>query len=381
MDTCFLYSKYLNEAGCLALKLSAEGVLRAPLKQYTFTELKELQQESKTIIVESCTSASILMLELPWLPERKARAAIPYALEDQLAQPVEELHFAFDKLRYKNKHYKISVISKQRLRSLMQQLEQQSLDFELITLDWFALEQQQQCISEATLLINQDDFQGTLSGALAYSYLKKHPQQQTLSFQDSDIKLVLDDNTIKNPEHSYVWIAQKLLKTTPLNLCQGDMQHGNTSARVKRGYQLIGALCALWLLSILLVNAIQLHSLNQQTEQVDQKIATIYHQFFPEAKQVISPKFRINQLLGSNDTNSQNKFWSLLNELAKALQKSPINLEQLRYQNKTLSMTVVSPDFAHLEDLENTLKKAALTVHQTEASSHDQQVIATLELT
>jgi len=89
-----------------------------------------------------------------------------------------------------------------------------------------------------------------------------------------------------------------------LNLCQGDMQHGNTSDWIKQGYQLMGVFCIVWLLSILIVNAINLRSLNKETEKVDQQIAVIYRQFFPQAKQIIrnlEAKYTFDDIVGSSE--------------------------------------------------------------------------------
>ena len=378
MDYCFLFSKHLDDSGCFCLKISQEGVLIAAPAQRNFAEIKTLQKECATLIIETAASSSILTLELPWLPERKARVAIPYALEDKVAQSVEELHFAFDKLRYQNNQYVIVVISKQRIQYLMHFLGEQEIEFDQITLDWFALSPQELCISESVLLINNDDFKGALSGELARSYIKKHPLNEPLVFQDSEISI--DDSLPKSQDFSYTWIAQKILKSKPMNLCQGEMLHGNTSDWIQKGYQLAGALCGLWLLSLLLVNALSLHFLNKKTDHIDQQIAAIYHEFFPEAKQVISPKFRISQLLGTNGSDAQTHFWFLLNQFAKVMNDNQMTIEELRYQNKTLSVTLISSDFASLEDIENKLKKLQLKVKQTQASTRDQHVVATLEL-
>src|SRR6187549_1816455 len=105
MDTCFLFVKHLDDNGCLSLKLTQEGELDSPLLQRDFGEIKALQKNSRTIVIESSDSASIHPLDLQWLPERKARIAIPYALEDKLAESIEDLHFSFDKLRYQNNQY------------------------------------------------------------------------------------------------------------------------------------------------------------------------------------------------------------------------------------------------------------------------------------
>lgn len=377
MDTCFLFTEYLNESGCMCLKLDGAGQVLTPPTQINFIEIKILQESAKTIIVESASQVTLLNLELPWLAERKARAAIPYALEDKLAQPVEELHFAFDKQRFHNNRYLITVIAKHRLLYVMQIMDENEIDFELITVDWFALNEQELCISQNNLLINDMEFKGVLSDSLALSYLKQHPLISPLRFKDSILDLKIEAELIE--EHSFIWIARRLLKRNPLNLCQGLMQHGTTLDWVKKGYLLSALLCSVWLVSLLVVNGITLYSLNQKNLKLDKQIAVIYHQFFPQAKQVISPKFRITQLLKSNQNDNQTRFWFLTNELAKTLKGSAIRIEQMHYQNKVLAVTLLSPDFVNLQKLENLLKQT-LTVNQTQASTHEQQVMATLEL-
>ncbi|WP_058535496.1 type II secretion system protein GspL [Legionella saoudiensis] len=378
MDTLFLFTKHINNEGCLCLKLDAEGKTHTPPAQRSFTDIQMLQQDCTTIVIERCAHASLLTLELPWLPDRKARVAIPYALEDKLAQSVDELHFAFDKARYQNNHYLITAISKQRMHYIMNLLTEKEIEFTAITLDWFALEPEELCISEDDLLVNSDDFKGELSGDLADIYIKKHPLHAPLIFTDSLIKVELD--SAKRQETSYEWIARRILNAKLMNLCQGEMQHGSKSDWIKKGYQLAGALFCFWLVSLILVNGINLYFLNKQTAQIDQQIAEIYHSFFPDAKQVISPKFRIMQLLKSNNNEGQTRFWFLLNQFSKVMDSKQFTLEQFRYQNKTLSVTLISPDFAKLEKLENQLKASQLNVKQTQASTHEQQVVATLEL-
>ncbi|CAM2804175.1 type II secretion system protein GspL [Legionella worsleiensis] len=378
MDKCFLFTQHLDDHGCLCLKITATGVLVDPPAYRTFAEIKSLQNECVTWIVETTESASILALELSWLPERKARAAIPFALEEKLAQPVEELHFAFDKLRYQNNHYLVTVISKFRMRFIMNLLDEHEISYEGITLDWFALSPGELILTKSTLLVHHDDFKGALSGDLARNYLKTFPSDTIIACEDSE--LTGDTSINKSQTSFYTWIAQKLLNSKPLNLCQGDMQHGNSSDWVKKGYQLSAILCCFWLISLILVNALSLHSLNKQTRELDKQIETIYREFFPEAKQVVSPKFRISQLINGTDSNNSSRFWFLLNQFAKAMHEHHSSIENFRYQNNALSVTLVSSDFAALEQLENTLRTMQIKVKQTQASTRDQNVIATLEL-
>ncbi|MFM9229959.1 GspL family type II secretion system protein LspL [Legionella pneumophila] len=379
MNKCFIFSKHLDDNGCVCLKISDLGELIAPPEFRNFLQIKDLQKESSTIIVETCTRAILLGLALPWLPERKARIAIPYALEDKVTQPVEELHFAFDKFYYQNNQYLVVVIDKQRMRKLIQVFDEHGIEFDAVTLDWFALASQELIISETELLINNEDFKGVLSGDLAQTYLKNHPHNPAHLFQDS--KIPVTSPASQNEEHSYTWISKRLIKSRPLNLCQGEIQHGKTTDWVKKGYLLVGGLCGFWLISILFVNWLSLHWLNRQIDEIDRQTAVIYREFFPDAKQVISPKFRISQLLGGSTAENQTRFWFILNQLSKAIKDSGITVEQLRYQNKTISITLVSSDFESLQKIENKLKQSQLKVKQTQASTKDQQVVATLELT
>ena len=376
MDTCFLFTKHLNDQGCLSVKLSQDGQLIAPLEQRNFEQIQSLQPGSKTYIVDTAIHASLLPLDLPWLAERKARTAIPYALEDKLAQPLEELHFAFDKHRYQNNHYTITVIASARMRYLMQTLAQHNIDYDLITLDWFALEPGELIYSEDILLVHQTDYKGALTQELADSYLKKNSLEEPKYFKDSAIS-----NEENHTEDSRTFIARRLLQNSPQNLCQAEYQRGNTSQWLKNGIQIVGALCGAWLLSILVVNALSMYLLNRKIDGLDEQIAVIYHEFFPQSSQVISPKFRIMQLLGNNSSDKQKRFWFLLNQVALVSKNKSIKIEQFRYQNQSLTLTIVSPDFSSLEKFENSLKGAQLKVHQVQAANREQQVVATLEIT
>ncbi|MCL5273034.1 MAG: type II secretion system protein GspL [Gammaproteobacteria bacterium] len=264
MDKCFLFTQHLDDTGCLCLKITTDGEIISPPAQRSFSEIQMLQSECPTLIVETTASASLLDLELPWLAERKARIAIPFALEEKVAQPVEELHFSFDKLRYQNNNYLISVISKHRIQFIINTLEDHDIDYDAITLDWFALSPHELVVTESMLLVNNDDFKGALSGDLALGYLKSHPLDQVQFFEDSQIKI--DSTLPKKIESSYLWIAKKLLITKPLKLCQGEMQHGNTSDWIIKGYKIAGMLACVWLVSLLLVNALSMYSLNKQNK-------------------------------------------------------------------------------------------------------------------
>ncbi|KTC87794.1 type II secretion system protein GspL [Legionella drozanskii] len=384
MTTCFLFTQHLNENNCLSLRLDAKGQIDAPLAQRDFAEIKTLQTNAQTYIVASSRHFSLHQIELPWLPDRKARAAIPFALEERLAQNVDTLQFAFDRNYYQAGRYLVVVGDKNYLKELISFFDEHQINFDNLTLDWFALKPQEIAMMDSFLLINDDSFQGALSPDLMPFYLDKWTKEQTIyCFSDSDKSQLkpTEAQLIEQEESSYTWLAQRLSTTRPLNLCQGELQHDGSQSKTKRLYQAAFGMCMLWLLSVLAVNAMKIYFLNKDLNEVNEKTAVIYREFFPQSHQVISPKFRISQLLKSNQNNSDFTFWTLLDKLTKTVKENPITIEQLRFQNKTLLVTLATKNFESLAGFQAALEKEKVKVKQTQASTLNQQVVSTLELT
>lgn len=381
MATCFIFTQHFDEEQCLCLRLDEQGQVDAPLAVRSIHDTRVLQLDARTIVVVPSQSSSLHEVELPWLAERKARAAIPYALEEQLAQNVTTLHFSFDREHYKNNRYLVAVTDKQFLVDLMTKLEKLTINFDIITLDWFALKDHEVCVTEDGLLIRDSEFNGALNGELAAIYLATDEKKlQYLTFQDSTSVL-----NIKNSAHVdslfLVWAAQRLVQFDPMNLCQAELTHDMRQTGIRHWYYGAAIIASVLLISVLFIDMLYLHSLTTRMTDVDKKIAVIYREFFPQAKQIVSPRFRITQFLtaglSSNETAS---LWSLLDVLGHAFKGSSVTIEQLRFQNRVLSVTLVSDDFASLERFQQRLQQGKVKVRQAQASTQEQKVVATLEL-
>lgn len=381
MTTCVIFAQHLDDEQGLCIRFNTQGKVDFPLATRSIQEIRHIQQDARTIIVISGQSSSLHEVELPWLGERKARAAFPYALEEQLAQNVTTLHFAFDRSYYKNNRYLVVVTDRQYLVDLIAKLDTLELDFEIMTLDWFALKNQETCIMENGLLVNDDLFKGSLTGELAMLYLEnKKRSSSLLIFKDSLTSLKVLNTTFID-SLSFEWIAERLLQTEMINLCQGDLRHDTRHHVIKHWYQGSAALAIGLLTSVLLNNMIYLHALNNKNKEIDKKIAVIYHEFFPEAKQVISPRFRISQLLTTGNSGTDTVvLWSLLDKFAKYMDNKSFTIEQFRFQNRVLSITLVSNDFSSLEKLQQDLQQDKVNVTQSQATSQEHKVLATLEL-
>ena len=380
MSTCFLFSHGLDEKHCLSLRLDQHGEIDAALMPRSFEEIKALQLNAKTMVVIPTDRCSLYEVELPWLSDRKARAAIPYALEDQLAQSVADLHFSFDRSHYQNGRYLVVVMAKSLLSGILSQFETLKLRVDRVTVDWFALNNNEACATEHSLLVNDSIFKGALRGELAALYQKKPEVGAELFLFKDSLPTLRKKGVAFLDESCHTWIAKRLSLANSMNLCQGELQVDSHN-RVNRWYYATALLATLLVVNGLFLNALSLHALHSKIADVDKKIAVIYREFFPQAVQVISPKFRITQWLqGDTAGREASAFWILLEKFGGAFQSNQITLQQLRFQQSMLSVTVVSKNFAALEELQQRLQKAGVKVTQTQATSHDKDVAATLEL-
>lgn len=385
VNQCFIFIKYSNEEGCLSLVLGSEGEIEAPLGERSYAEIKELQNNAKTMVIISTEQASLHFVEMPWLPDKKSRAAIPFALEEKVADNLSNLHFAYDRTHYQEGRYLVIVCNKNYLDTVITTLDSLNIKFDNITLDWFALSPQESCILENNILVyDETRFCGSLAEELGHSYLKSVTEEQKLyTFPNSFVYKELKEATPATIEiceiDPCVWVAKRLQVNKSINLAQGELSHGNEGGQTKRLIWLAVGLGLLWFITVLFTNSIHIVHMNRQISVLDENIATVYRNFFPDAKQVISPKFRIGQLLKSQKNGSDRSFWGLLNTLSLALKQNTAEIQQIQFSNKTMQVTLMIKDFDKLEALQTALKKS-VQVKQTEATSKDDKVMAILEL-
>lgn len=381
MALTFLFAETLNETGCVSVRLETDGSIGAPLEYRTVEDIKKLQLASSTIIIVSTAHCGLHQVELPWLGEAKARAAIPYALEEHLAQKLSTLHFAFDREHHQNNRYLVAVIDRTYLANLMSQLTEMGIEFDEITLDWFALELGDICVTSSIVLCHDDRFQGALSFDVANTYLNTQLKSTpVLTFIDSPSAWHHSGNTAVDSPF-LLWVAERLVKKPRLNLCQGEFRHVHKEEFSRKWIKISLLMVAFWLMTVMGIHVINLVRLNHQIRQLDEDIAVVYRQFFPNAQQVISPRFRISQLLKSGQsTQSSMVLWQLLDKFDQAVKLNELTIEQLNYKDKVLSVTLNGRDFNVLENLSERLKRAHVRVAQTQATSRKHGVTAIMEL-
>lgn len=368
MLTLFIFITLPDEAGYPCVLLRDAGDIEQPLTTLAPNAIIALQaQADSTVIVLSSNHFTLFSVALPLLPEKKARLALTYALEEHIAQNMTELHLAFDRRHYRQGHYDVIAGDKHSLDTLIQALTQQGIAFDTITIDWCALAEKQALTLPDYTLIRSSTFQGALSPDLAAA--------------GNHLNTEVEQVHLPEAITAQTWIAQRLVNTSPLNLCQGQFQLGHSKSDPLRWYYAAAGALLLWFVSMLGFNTWQLYANHKTLNVLDKETAIIYRQFFPGAKLVVSPRFRISKLLQTAQKAPNDTFWVVLAAVTEAAIKYNVLVEQIRFQNTALLLSLSTTDFNTLESFEAALRKTPLTVKQTQAATRDKRIYSTLELT
>jgi len=384
MYTCYLFADKFDDENCLCIRLDDAGYISDPLAVRSLDEFRLLQQNSKTVIVLSAQLAGIHAVEVPLLSDSKAKPVIAYALEENLAESVAHLHFAFDKYHYFAGKYLVVVIEKQIMSDLQNRLDKLQIGYNYITCDWFALSVGETCVIANRYMVNDVNFRGALDLDLFEVYLNSQTDfSHIIIFNDSPA-LPHSENFTKFDLDAYAWVAKKLHSQKAINLCQGEFAH-NTSCEVSQKYlKLASVLAGVLLISLLASNIISLVLLNKQLALYDKKIAVVYREFFPDARQVISPRFRISQILQKNHAGYNATFWQLLAKFSLVVNETnnpeDLIIDRISMQNNKLEISISCRDFDVLEKIENLLKSKMVNVHKSGVITQGDKVLATLEL-
>ncbi len=378
MAGLFLFYSSLTDEGAGCVLISDDSSIRPEFRFFSFLELRQLQEHQPLVIVLSSAHAVFHSLEMAFLPEKKARMAIPFALEDELSKPLDRYHFAFSRAFYQGGKYLIISLDSNFLAQGIEQLKKENIECQNITLDWFALKEHEAALTGNQLLINQADFKGSLSMELAELFAAEQPFEQLYCFSDSENSPLQCSEKLDIP--SAVWVAGRLAEQPWINISQGPLKQGNKTLQLKKWLLISSSLALLWAVTWLGASLYQIHQLSKDIDSTDAKIAKIYRQYFPGAKKIINPKFRLSQLFKSDKPGERQQLWFMMGQLSQSLQDYQIHLQRIVYQNRQLTLTLISPDFNQLEEFEQRLESQGIKVKQTQAGNSKQGVVATLEL-
>lgn len=360
------------------------------------TEMESLSERAGRRPITALVPTSDVLLkwvELPAKASRKAIAAIPYMLEDEISGDIHQQFFAIGPR--KGNLQAVAIVNKSRIVEWLEMISKAGLVCEQLIPDvlaipesaegWAILELGQQ------LLVRQDEWAG-LQGEKDWMMqaVALHARQYQNKYQVplkvnnySECEFAASDE-IESVSMS-LELPMKVLASgaieSKFNLLQGEFKLKTSRSGNLKQWRLAAVLAAIVVLTTLTDKVIEQHRINLQLAEIKSQIDSEYKRAFPNAGAYRNVKATMqSKLRDLEQGGGGSSMLVMLNQLSGAFASSQIKPQTLRFDASRgeLRMQVVANDFESLEQFKRLAQAEGFEVEQGAINNKDNQVIGSL---
>lgn len=298
-------------------------------------------------------------VQLPARGQRQALQALPFVVEEQLADDIEKVHLAVG-ARRADGHWPVLVVDLAIMAYLADICEQTNLRLKAVYVDAQLLS-----INEGHISILMHDqrvlFHSTQAMAVfdlvsaasmihlllgettvkhAYIAYQNQNEEQTLLAQQlsTEFSALGDTEVVLDNEATEITSLLLQVSTSTINLLQGRFTVRQPSSHLPWWQLAVAVLLLLWIGQLVL----QIGSgwyFNYQADALERSAEVQYQKLFPDAKNISNPRKRLeSRLLENGDSQGENSFAKLFSASVQALNALPnhdgLTIEELRYESQ-----------------------------------------------
>ena len=365
------------------------------------TRITPLCSNRQVVLVVPGNSTSLRSATLPVTNKKQLLKAIPYALEEQLIEDVDNLHFAVGKQGL-DKSTPVAVTRQQNMKNWLSILKQHNISPEIIIPDTLLLPLKQKewsaVIQNNSLNVRTGQHSGFTCDDTNAAFMLKTAFEENSTNKPELINLFLAEG-VNSPDLNEleIEIISHSIGDSPLDIMSGNingaavinLMQGNFTPKNSSSGSLKPWIPALIAGAILLLlhlgsNVAQYIYLNNEYTKLDTEITQLYQQLFPGSKKSSNVrslvKSKLKQLkLGNASLNTG--FVTLLARAGDVLHKIPgLEINNINYRNNHMEMEVVLNDLQTLEKVKKDFSETGLKVEVQSASAKDNKVTTRLKI-
>ncbi|KXI28278.1 type II secretion system protein GspL [Paraglaciecola hydrolytica] len=371
-------------------EIIASGVLA---NANELSSLKERAGQRAITVLVPTSDVLLKWVELPAKASRKALAAIPYMLEDEISGDINQQFFALGP--QKNNVQAVAVVSKEKLKQWLAMISDAGLVCEQLIPDVLAIPQATQgwalLVLGQQLLVRQDEWAG-LQGEKdwlvqavtlhARQYQKAHAEPLQLN---NYAELQFDDVSNIESHSMPLELPMKVLASgianAKFNLLQGEFKRKSSRSAGWKTWRLAAALAGIALLTSVIDKAIEQQSIQSQLAEINSQIKNEYQRAFPNAGAYRDVRATMqSKMKALEQGGGASSMLVMLSQLSPAFADSNIKPQSLRFDasRSELRMQVVANNFEALEQFKKLAQAKGFEVEQGAINNKDNQVIGSL---
>ncbi len=363
---------------------NAAGELTGKISTGSLTELSEIAADHPAIVLLNSQCLHINQLQLPTQNMQKLLKAVPYAIEEFIADDIDNFHFVVAKNKHDNATSVVG-INRDTLKNIIRVFQDANINIEKIIPDALCLaaeSKQWVCLNYKNTSYLQTDITNgmvvshellpyVLSNKLQDESLARPEkillfceQENTTAFDALKAENIFDDdieiNNIVYNAHPLVVFCGNYKQAIPLNLLQHEFKPKRKTSGYWQHWRLAASLAAIWLVLHLGLTGFQHAQLKQENIVTKARIEKIYKKAFPQSRKIINPRVQMEQKLKELKGSAGNSSKGLLFLLAESFgtlthDKQNITLQSLTFRNNRMDIGLEGSNLQAIENLNKNL--------------------------
>jgi general secretion pathway protein L len=366
----------------------------------TMADAANLTKGRRVLVLIPASEALITQVSIPTKNRQRLLQAIPFALETELTQDVEQLHFAVGATQ--DDTTPVIVISRIRVEKWLSSLESHGIEPLGLYLDLLCLpltpDSWSLLLEQNLLLIHSGPFQGFCTDQVNAGEMLHIALQQagdsapkkliTYQFEDQSLSLPGDIETetvtLESQESLITLLTDELSEKQQINLLQGDYKRVDKFTLQWKRWLPAAALAGVALLLSLTLNIFDYYYYREKSRQLDLQIQQVFKQAFPEIKRIVDPKVQMEQQLKAmrgGKLGGATQFAALFTPAAAVIKSSPdTQLENISFRDGQLDLQLTIKELQALEKLKQAIEAESLKVEIRTANASGSQVTSHLRI-
>jgi len=343
----------------------------------------------RVVVLVPGVEVSLVEARVPGRNRQRLLRAIPYALEEQLATDVEELHFALGPVG-EGDQYPVAVVERANMDAWTALLRENGIQAEQFIPETLALPTAagwSLMADGGTVLVRTGDTAGfvvdseNLPLLLSLLQLKQQAPETARVFGDAVIDLGdVDVEFMDERLQPLELLAHGWAQGKGINLLQGVYSRREEWGRLLRPWAASAALLLAGVILVGVTTGLNYFHLSAQREQLSAEIEAVYRTAFPQAKRIVNPRVQMEQKLTQlrrQAGGGNSDFLAMFAETADVVRAAKgINVHGASYRNGRLDLDLRADNLQILDSLKQSLVRGGLMSAEIQSAStgKDQKV-------
>jgi general secretion pathway protein L len=366
-ETLYIRLRAVDPAAPTAYCIArADAVASFPIEHAPLERVLAMAAGRRLVVLVPSADVRLCSVAVPAKQIAKVQQAVPFALEDQLADDVETLHFAVG-TRDANGNWSVAVVSRERIEQWLALFAAHGVRPDAMLPDVLALPipgDDQFC-----MLVDGDSI-AVRTGPASGFVCGREDLELCLDIADPERKCQLRTLIARNqtfdptrlswsvdPLHGFAdpfeALLQNLDPSAGIELLQGEYSAKQDWLRLWQPWRAVAALLLSVLLLTAMTNGVQAWRLGTELAALNERNQTRYREVFPDETRIVDLEAQLNQQLARLEGGATSaELLGLMNLMAESVGAVPgLRLQAVQYRDASLYASLSAEGLQALEQL------------------------------